>query len=620
MHSRSPRRDRRMFTLVALSISALAFTACAGTTDSDPSPAAEPTMPVVQDAADLVPAAIKDKGVLTVVMPTNEPPMQFYKQGTKDMTGVNADIARLLASALGLGIDIQIANFDALIPGLAAGRYDATVSSMTPTEERMQTLDFVEYMNIGSAVGALEETDVSIDDMCGRSVALLSGSYQLSVNIPLIDEACTSGGEQPVDVMVFADTPGHPGRDERPRGRRVRRLHRHRIRGRSESRVRRQVGIRQCTRRCGHPARHRVARAGHEGDGGDHRLAGVHRGTHDLRPRVGRDHRSRRQRPAVTIDPLTATRRRKMAQSSIDQSTATSVSETLTSLTVKKHRPVATIVGGILVAVIVVVFLIDVPGNPGYGWPTVLEYLFAPEVLQGVLLTIILTVIAQTAGIVLGVLLAVMRVSRNPVFSWVAAAYIWFFRGTPLLVQLIFWYNIAALYPTIAFGLPLGGPSIEFGSANVLITPLAAALLGLSLNEGAYMAEIVRSGINSVDAGQLDAGRAIGMTGGKLMRRVILPQAMRVVIPPTGNEVISMLKSTSLVSVLAISDLLYSVQTIYAINYQVIPLLLVACAWYLLMTSILTAVQSRIEAYYGRGFDPRARTGRLRGRRKEDAR
>lgn len=309
-----------------------------------------------------------------------------------------------------------------------------------------------------------------------------------------------------------------------------------------------------------------------------------------------------------------------MAQSSTDQSTATSVSQTLTSLTVKKHRPVATIVGGILFAVIVAVFLIDVPGNPGYGWPTVLEYLFAPEVLQGVLLTIALTVIAQTAGIVLGVLLAIMRVSRNPVFSWVAAVYIWFFRGTPLLVQLIFWYNIAALYPTIAFGMPLGGPSIELGSANVLITPLAAALLGLSLNEGAYMAEIVRSGINSVDAGQLDAGRALGMTGGKLMRRVILPQAMRVVIPPTGNEVISMLKSTSLVSVLAISDLLYSVQTIYAINYQVIPLLLVACAWYLLMTSILTAIQSRIEAYYGRGFDPRARTGRLRGRRKEDAR
>lgn len=206
MHSRSPRRDRRMSTLVALSISALAFTGCAGGTAPDSSTAAGSTMPVVQDAADLVPAAIKDKGVLTVVMPTNEPPMQFYKQGTKDMTGVNADIARLLAGALGLGIDIQIANFDALIPGLAAGRYDATVSSMTPTEERMQTLDFVEYMNIGSAVGALEETDVSIDDMCGRSVALLSGSYQLTVNIPLIDEACTSGGEEPVDVMVFAET------------------------------------------------------------------------------------------------------------------------------------------------------------------------------------------------------------------------------------------------------------------------------------------------------------------------------------------------------------------------------------------------------------------------------
>lgn len=206
MHTRSPRHDRRMPALLALSLSALAVSGCAGASSVGPSAAPEPTMPVVQEAADLVPAAIKDKGVLTVVMPTNEPPMQFYKQGTKEMTGVNADIARLVAGALGLRIDIQIANFDALIPGLAAGRYDATVSSMTPTEERMQTLDFVEYMNIGSAVGALEETDVSIDDMCGKSVALLSGSYQLTVNIPLIDEACASGGQEPVDVLVFAET------------------------------------------------------------------------------------------------------------------------------------------------------------------------------------------------------------------------------------------------------------------------------------------------------------------------------------------------------------------------------------------------------------------------------
>ena len=170
-------------------------------------------------------------------------------------------------------------------------------------------------------------------------------------------------------------------------------------------------------------------------------------------------------------------------------------------------------------------------------------------------------------------------------------------------MQLIFWYNIAALYPVIAFGLPFGGPSLVLGSANVLITPLGAALLGLSLNEAAYMAEIIRGGIGSVDKGQYDAARALGMNGGKLMRRVILPQAMRVVLPPTGNQVISMLKGTSLVSVLAISDLLYSAQIIYSNNYQTIPLLIVASLWYLLMTTILSFFQNKLERRYGRGFD-----------------
>lgn len=277
----------------------------------------------------------------------------------------------------------------------------------------------------------------------------------------------------------------------------------------------------------------------------------------------------------------------------------------LTSLTVRRRRPLGTIIGGSLLIIVVIMFLIDVATNAGFGWSVVASYLFNPQILAGMWLTIVLTVVSMTAGILLGIGLAIMRVSTNPVFATVSRAYIWFFRGTPLLVQLIFWYNIGALYPVIALGLPLGGPSIELGSANVLITPLIAALLGLSLNEAAYMAEIIRSGISSVDAGQLDAGKAIGMTRGKLMRRVILPQAMRIVIPPTGNQVISMLKGTSLVSVLAISDLLYAAQTIYALNYQTIPLLLVACIWYLVMTTALTAVQARLERRYGRGFTPR---------------
>ncbi|MGO4190575.1 amino acid ABC transporter permease [Arthrobacter sp. YAF17] len=245
----------------------------------------------------------------------------------------------------------------------------------------------------------------------------------------------------------------------------------------------------------------------------------------------------------------------------------------------------------------------DVAVNQRYHWDVVVSYLFAPQIIAGAGLTVLLTVVSMAVGIGLGTVLAVMRLSANPILSTISRGYIWFFRGTPLLVQLIFWYNIAALYPVIAFGLPFGGPSLVLGSANVLISPLAAALLGLSLNEAAYMAEIIRGGIGSVDKGQYDAGRALGMNSGKLMRRVILPQAMRVVLPPTGNQVISMLKGTSLVSVLAISDLLYSAQIIYANNYQTIPLLIVASLWYLLMTTILSFFQTKLERRYGRGFD-----------------
>lgn len=283
----------------------------------------------------------------------------------------------------------------------------------------------------------------------------------------------------------------------------------------------------------------------------------------------------------------------------------TQIQSTLDSLEIIPRPRIWPILGAVAVIVIVVGAIWDVITNERFGWNTVFEYLFNPQILSGVGLTLFLTVVSMTIGILLGIVLAIMRLAKNPTFSTVARGYIWFFRGTPLLVQLIFWYNIAALYPVIALGLPFGGPSIPIGEANVLITPLTAALLGLALNEAAYMAEIIRSGIQSVDEGQRDAGRAIGMTESKLMLRVVLPQAMRIVIPPTGNQVISMLKGTSLVSVLAISDLLYSAQIIYALNYQTIPLLLVACVWYLAMTSVLTAIQGRLEARYGKGFQPR---------------
>jgi polar amino acid transport system permease protein len=198
------------------------------------------------------------------------------------------------------------------------------------------------------------------------------------------------------------------------------------------------------------------------------------------------------------------------------------------------------------------------------------------------------------------VVLAVMRLSPNPLVSTASWFYIWLFRGTPVLVQLLFWQFISALYPRISLGIPFG-PELLHGDANTLITPFTAAILGLGLNEGAYMAEIVRAGIISVDEGQTDAGQALGMSRLQTMRRVVLPQAMRVIIPPTGNETISMLKTSSLVSVIAYAELLYSVQLIYSVNFKQIPLLLVASIWYLIFTSMLSVGQYYIERHFGRG-------------------
>jgi polar amino acid transport system permease protein len=211
-------------------------------------------------------------------------------------------------------------------------------------------------------------------------------------------------------------------------------------------------------------------------------------------------------------------------------------------------------------------------------------------------------------GIALGILLAVMRLSPNPVVSSGSWLYIWFFRGTPLLVQVLFWYNIAALFPTISLGVPFG-PALIHGHANELVKPFIAALLALSLNEGAYMAEIVRAGIISVDEGQTHAAQSLGLSRLQTMRLIVLPQAMRVIIPPTGNETISMLKNSSLLYVAAFTELLYSVTQIYNVNFEVIPLLIVASIWYLVMTSILYVGQYFIERRFGRGFSRTERVG-----------
>jgi polar amino acid transport system permease protein len=253
-----------------------------------------------------------------------------------------------------------------------------------------------------------------------------------------------------------------------------------------------------------------------------------------------------------------------------------------------------------IVAVIAVSLAHSVITNPNFQWGVVGDYLFDHSILRGARVTLELTVIAMAIGIAGGVVLAVMRLSPNPLLSGASQIYIWFFRGTPVLVQIVFWFYIAALYPTIDLGIPLG-PSFVHLDANTLITKYVAAILALGLNEAAYMSEIVRAGIISVDEGQTDAAHALGMTRLQTMRRIVLPQAMRVIIPPTGNETISMLKTTSLVAFIALSELFYTGQLIYARTYQTIPILITVSLWYLFMTSILSIGQYYIERYYGRG-------------------
>jgi polar amino acid transport system permease protein len=237
---------------------------------------------------------------------------------------------------------------------------------------------------------------------------------------------------------------------------------------------------------------------------------------------------------------------------------------------------------------------------PTLDWRVVGQYLFFPRILQGIAVTLELTIIAMAIGVSLGALLAVMRLSVNPVLSSVSWFYIWFFRGTPVLVQIFFWYNLALLLPTLKIGIPF--THIEWiGITNQIDSPFIAAILGLGLNEAAYMSEIVRAGIISVDQGQTEAAQALGMTRVHVMRRIVLPQAMRVVLPPTGNETISMLKTSSLASIATVGELFYVQEQIASATFSVVELLVVASIWYLVMTSILTFGQYYLERYFARG-------------------
>lgn len=234
-------------------------------------------------------------------------------------------------------------------------------------------------------------------------------------------------------------------------------------------------------------------------------------------------------------------------------------------------------------------------------WAYVGRFLTVPVILDGIVNTVVMAVLAMTLGIVLGVVAAVMRLSPNPVLASVASAYVWLFRGTPLILQLLLWFNLALVFPTI------GIPGLWSGRAVDIMTPFLSALLGLGINQGAYTSEVMRGGMLSVDAGQYEAAQAIGMGRMRALRRIILPQAMRVVIPPLGNEFISMVKATSLASVIQYPEVLHNAENIYYANSRVIELLIVAGLWYLLVVSILAPLQMLLERRFARGT---ARAGR----------
>ncbi|WP_089155907.1 amino acid ABC transporter permease [Micromonospora sp. NBS 11-29] len=256
----------------------------------------------------------------------------------------------------------------------------------------------------------------------------------------------------------------------------------------------------------------------------------------------------------------------------------------------------------LVVAGLAALFLRALLSSPNLEPGTVAHYLFQDYVLDGVVTTLWLTLLAMLLGTAGGILLAVLRLSDNPVLRGVSWTFIWIFRGTPLLVQIIFFGFLGALFPRITLTVPFTDTVLFDRPTSVVVTGTVAAVLALSLNEMAYAAEVIRGGILAVDDGQTEAAAALGMSPTLTLRRVVLPQAMRVIIPPMGNETITMLKSTALVSIIAGRDLMTAVQTVYQNNYKVIPLLMVAAIWYLALVSLLSAGQWLVERRFGRGF------------------
>lgn len=237
--------------------------------------------------------------------------------------------------------------------------------------------------------------------------------------------------------------------------------------------------------------------------------------------------------------------------------------------------------------------------NPEFQWTVVAQYLFNPLILNGLGKTILLTLVVMILATIGGTIAALMMLSPSKLLSVPAAIFVWFFRGTPALVQLILWYNLSIVVKEFTLWLP-GIGTLYSISTNDVMTPLVSAIVALSLHESGYMAEIVRSGLQSVNKGQYEASACLGMKPSLALRRIVLPQAMRMIIPPTGNETINLLKTTSLVSIIAVGDLLYSAQSIYARTFETIPLLLVVSFWYLAVVSIMSVGQFYLERHFSR--------------------
>ncbi|QIM15505.1 amino acid ABC transporter permease [Leucobacter insecticola] len=265
--------------------------------------------------------------------------------------------------------------------------------------------------------------------------------------------------------------------------------------------------------------------------------------------------------------------------------------------------------GRIVLAIVLVLlaaaFIWDAANREAFNWPEVGKYLFDTRIVAAAGYTLLLTVYSMIIAIILGVTLAIMRLSPNPIVKAVAWVYLWIFRGTPVYVQLTFWGLFAVIYPTLGIGLPFLPPILEF-ETKAIMTAFTLAIIGLALNEAAYMAEIVRAGLLSVDSGQDEAAIALGLGWWHTMSRVVLPQAMRVIIPPTGNEVISMLKTTSLVTAVPFTLELFTKQRdIAAVTYNPVPMLLVVSIWYLVVTSILMVGQFYLERHFAKGVGQR---------------